>query len=507
MPTFQYRDLPQINMNEPRSAGCGLDNFGYTAVYGHDSTDYYAEDNMYLNPLDNGMSTLPFLARSMQFDSPLPHNIVYAVAPIERNLRIQYEPQWPSNECWRAPSPDRLSASEYSTDASLSDAQSPNMFHTVPYGSPSESFSPSTLSYSTMKHVHDDGYASHQTLLGGSINPQVLEYEHPEFEPEDTTTEDVEIIDFNQEAAVDHDDATIKVASPASDPSDEYTDSGLGNSVRDAESVQPMADDIESDEDYSPKVLRSNKRRRSSASSGSPNRVSKPKGSSVSTTSGLARPAKRYRRAINTSKKQMRLDSDDRPFPCPFAPYGCDSSFSSKNEWKRHVSTQHIKLFYWRCDLCKPTTDSKNPKALYYNDFNRKDLYTQHVRRMHVAPKTSHPPHSPQDFPVTEENLQEHQSRCLTTLRQAPQHSCCLFCDKTFEGAASWEERMEHVGRHLEKDGKGTLHVDKWNPDHELERYLQDEGLIFREKGQWRIGDGKPIRGREEEEEEEEVEV
>ena len=56
---------------------------------------------------------------------------------------------------------------------------------------------------------------------------------------------------------------------------------------------------------------------------------------------------------------------------------------------------------------------------------------------------------------------------------------------------------MEHVGRHLEKDRKNgidMLDFASWNLDHGLEQYLIEEGLITREAGVWKIGDGKPRR-------------
>lgn len=56
---------------------------------------------------------------------------------------------------------------------------------------------------------------------------------------------------------------------------------------------------------------------------------------------------------------------------------------------------------------------------------------------------------------------------------------------------------MEHVGRHLEKDRKGAndmLDITTWNVDEELEQYLLTEGLIVREKGEWKIGNGQPKR-------------
>jgi hypothetical protein len=99
--------------------------------------------------------------------------------------------------------------------------------------------------------------------------------------------------------------------------------------------------------------------------------------------------------------KREEQDEDDnehnreplRSFPCPLAPYGCTASFGAKNEWKRHAATQHFRLGFWRCDLCPPETKTLNSHKSNnsnnrkpnptYNDFNRKDLFIQHVRRMH----------------------------------------------------------------------------------------------------------------------------
>ncbi|KAF2998301.1 hypothetical protein E8E13_007440 [Curvularia kusanoi] len=184
-------------------------------------------------------------------------------------------------------------------------------------------------------------------------------------------------------------------------------------------------------------------------------------------------------------------------FPCPLAAYNCGSNFASKNEWKRHVSTQHIKLGFWRCDLCPPTTDPNEPSVLYYNDFNRKDLFTQHLRRMHAAHGTG--ARHLKEFPVNDDNMSEHQARCFQHIRKAPQQSICPMegCDCTFEGPRSWEERMDHVGRHLEKSpNKETQDVSQWSTDTALEAYLLEEGIIVREKDNWKIGDGEPLRNK-----------
>ena len=181
-----------------------------------------------------------------------------------------------------------------------------------------------------------------------------------------------------------------------------------------------------------------------------------------------------------------------RSFPCPLAVYGCTSTFGSKNEWKRHVSTQHIRLSFWRCDQC-PTED-RQP-----NDFNRKDLFTQHVRRMHplilngrrsavqVSKKSRHGNGSgAEKDDAMETALAEIAKRCTIKLRDAPMQSGCLFCDASFEGPSSWVERMEHLGRHMEaarKLDQAAPHLYSWRHDDLTERWLQAEGLVAEGKG------------------------
>ncbi|KAF2723121.1 hypothetical protein K431DRAFT_220571 [Polychaeton citri CBS 116435] len=187
--------------------------------------------------------------------------------------------------------------------------------------------------------------------------------------------------------------------------------------------------------------------------------------------------------------------SSDRAFLCPLAPYGCTSTFGSKNEWKRHVSTQHLRLGYWRCDQC-PSHDRKP------NDFNRKDLFIQHVRRMHPVGGTN----QPQDRKntrakggkgdATDDMLDHVSQRCYKRLREPPAQSCCLFCDEKFTGESSWDERMEHVGRHMEslrKDGSpaGTQ-PSQWRDDGLSQAYLIAEGLIVRHGKGWILADRKP---------------
>ncbi|PNS18562.1 hypothetical protein CAC42_5101 [Sphaceloma murrayae] len=190
-------------------------------------------------------------------------------------------------------------------------------------------------------------------------------------------------------------------------------------------------------------------------------------------------------------------------FPCPLAPYGCTSSFGSKNEWKRHVNTQHLRLDLWRCDQCADRDTRPN-------DFNRKDLFIQHLRRMHHKSGGCHSHRSsissvhgleratsrarslaPSE--VDDPAIAAAEQRCHIKLRQAPDSSCCLFCDATFEGPGSWEERMEHVGRHLEvdkKEGREAPGLEAWRVDSGFEAWGEREGLIVRNGEGWGVAEG-----------------
>lgn len=279
-------------------------------------------------------------------------------------------------------------------------------------------------------------------------------------------------------------------------------DEGIGEFIKDESIRDSMSDRFDDDEEeddpeYNPKSGRRNsKSTRTRPITTRRNSHTRKLSTSSSTKSRITKPNK-SKKAISTNLL--------RPFPCPLAEYGCQSTFTSKNEWKRHVSTQHIKLGFWRCDMCPPTTDQH---SITYNDFNRKDLFTQHLRRMHATHPFSlaagRSAYTDGQTGISDEAIVDHQRRCYITLRSNPPRSGCLFCAKVFEGEGSWEERMEHVGAHFEgerKKGVGSVGSgwEGWKVDVGLRDWLEDEGLIERGvcgegKGEWRIGDGRPRR-------------
>lgn len=171
-----------------------------------------------------------------------------------------------------------------------------------------------------------------------------------------------------------------------------------------------------------------------------------------------------------------------RPFPCAFAFAGCTSTFGSKNEWKRHIASQHLCLTYYRCSSCpQSTVEGKG------NEFNRKDLFTQHLRRMH-APFAIKKAIAKGDSKLQlewETHVKEMQASCLVTRRFPPMRSACpkSDCSNVFEGAGSWDDWTEHVGRHMEKGEASRLGVDRL-----LAKWALDEGIIERkEDGEYRL--------------------
>lgn len=177
-----------------------------------------------------------------------------------------------------------------------------------------------------------------------------------------------------------------------------------------------------------------------------------------------------------------RSEPSKRKFICSFSHYGCDVSLSSKNEWKRHVSIQHLQLGFYRCDVgsCNPDNNpSISPAKRSYNDFNRKDLFTQHHRRMHKPDGSAGPISTDQnssDWRTFEDSLEEVRNRCWHEKRRPPQRSTCGFCGRVFEGEGSWNERMEHVGGHYSRDLPEQCREER--EDEDLTNWAVQEGIL-----------------------------
>ena len=211
-----------------------------------------------------------------------------------------------------------------------------------------------------------------------------------------------------------------------------------------------------------------------------------------------------FEAASKSALRKHTLTVHIRPFTCSFRIYGCSATFGSKNEWKRHVSSQHLRLGFWRCDLdgCLPSdglhgklsgaangsTREFSEEVVTFNDFNRKDLFTQHLRRMH-APGRGASKTIRDSFNIS---LAATCTRCWITLRGPPVFRTCGFCEQEepfkcddLGKIATWETRMEHVGRHLEA-GHGKSRV--WHEDMVLRDWMAENRLIKQGKnGAWTL--------------------
>ncbi|KAI1502790.1 hypothetical protein F5X99DRAFT_142727 [Biscogniauxia marginata] len=183
-----------------------------------------------------------------------------------------------------------------------------------------------------------------------------------------------------------------------------------------------------------------------------------------------------------------------RPFTCVFEFAGCASTFASKNEWKRHCCSQHLVLNYWVCqqDQCgkidsnhygsnRPTATSRSRPGHSHSEtncasaiprgviFNRKDLYTQHLRRMHLPSNIRKQVKQRKTIPDQEERERSYQEAAHRTRCQLPNHMRCPAhnCSAQFDGPSAWDDRMEHVAKHLEKAATGAESPIKFGGEHD----------------------------------------
>lgn len=158
-----------------------------------------------------------------------------------------------------------------------------------------------------------------------------------------------------------------------------------------------------------------------------------------------------------------------RPFPCVFCFAGCTVTLGFKNEWKRHIASKHLCLDYYRCSNC-----CAKGKDI---EFNRKDLFTQHLWRIHapLEVRALGKSGNSQQQSVWDSYTRDMQTTCLMQRRCPPQQSSCPKpdCMATFNGPVSWNKWLEHVGRHMEKGEGGDLGVGDF-----FQRYALNEGII-----------------------------
>lgn len=164
----------------------------------------------------------------------------------------------------------------------------------------------------------------------------------------------------------------------------------------------------------------------------------------------------------------------------------------------------------WRCDIgaCAPQTHgSKEQKSIsgprlrqqegngpVYHDFDRKDLFTQHLKRMHSPASSA----SRAEKTKYEALIETIQTRCHRRLREPPINTICPYCTHhpAFE---SWDDRIEHVGKHLER---GDINKNTEREDIALREWLREGGYLVRKEGaqEWKLLDSGKKRKKQREE-------
>lgn len=242
------------------------------------------------------------------------------------------------------------------------------------------------------------------------------------------------------------------------------TDSGADGSDAESDEAEdvtaPNVDDNDGDEDYEPRASSRRKRKSVKQSTNlpraTPNKRQKVRHTSIPEPVSTKVCANcKYEAEDSTSLKRHVTQNHSSPYSCTFSFAGCDSTFGSKNEWKRHVSSQHIAEKYWECSRCPSSARPQSNNNHIRTKFNRKDLFTQHLKRMHA-------PHAVKKRGIRDARWEEEvrllQESCMITRREPPSYTRCGKCNMDFDGPSCWDDRMEHVGRHLgDTEGGGEV--------------------------------------------------
>lgn len=188
---------------------------------------------------------------------------------------------------------------------------------------------------------------------------------------------------------------------------------------------------------------------------------------------------KSCRKTITDPIEEAAHDRECDGLPCLFLFAGCKSRFKGKNEWKRHIKTQHLLSKAYVCPDC----DMK--------EFNRKDLFKQHHIRMHSTKEEleAFKRKSPSD--AFEKKLQEklQQASCGSQTPSPKADTCFMLgCRTKFAEVDSWERCLEHVAKHHEAVMKGKEAAKEYNFTKEQLHYFQRIGALVYRNGKWLLG-------------------
>lgn len=187
-----------------------------------------------------------------------------------------------------------------------------------------------------------------------------------------------------------------------------------------------------------------------------------------------------------TFETETRLKKHSRkvhelPYFCIFHAEGCHEQFGCKNEWVRHVRVQHIRLETWRCEIdqCggRGSREDALPRgAKRNNDYGRKDLFLEHVRRIHKKLY-----HSCPEGEQRKEFLSKLQAKSRMDLRRPPSDLACPCCPSPFLG--NFDAWLEHAAKGMEDK------PELWRNfcERRLQAWMITEELLENKSGKWRL--------------------
>lgn len=121
-------------------------------------------------------------------------------------------------------------------------------------------------------------------------------------------------------------------------------------------------------------------------------------------------------------------------------------SFGSKNDWKRHESSQHYQLETWRCNEPDVKSRINQCAKLYY----RREEFQDHLRIDHKR---------------EDEKYLHEQCKMCRIGRNGQTGFWCGFCLQIVKlesrGLEAWDERFDHINDHFTKN---QLKITAWFP-------------------------------------------
>lgn len=117
-----------------------------------------------------------------------------------------------------------------------------------------------------------------------------------------------------------------------------------------------------------------------------------------------------------------------------------------------------MRLGFWRCDHC-PNWDQKPNDNL-----NRKDLFMQHLPRMHPVFQQQG---QTGDIATRHDDSEDLRltaavERGCVRVRGLPESTNCIFCGQVLEGLGSRSGNLQHVAKHMEHPDGGDIDPKDW---------------------------------------------